>query len=222
MYTYFDKEDPDYSDEAAAKYRSIDIDQLLGQAAARGLITADEQADPSSIEEPRRSEVLAQATMESVVALQLDARRKKAGEATAKGEESVKSPPGTPAGGAPIGTPAGATPLDMAVLLKDFPKNAAEVDALLKVGGELNGVFLIEEVFGRDIDNSDEEDEINAKRELDILGPVPEVEEGAEVPPREKLFKGLKHRADQFEKLVTINRVAKKAGKDFIVKRVPF
>lgn len=42
LYTYFDKEDPDYNEDWAVKYRSIDMDQLLGQATARGLITAEE------------------------------------------------------------------------------------------------------------------------------------------------------------------------------------
>ena len=35
----------------------------------------------------------------------------------------------------------------------------------------MHAVFLVEELFNREIDNSDEEDEINAKRELEILGP---------------------------------------------------
>jgi hypothetical protein len=115
--------------------------------------------------------------------------------------------------------------VDQVVLLKDFPKTADEAAALLKADFDLNGVFLIEELFGRDIDNSDEEDEINAKRVLDILGPVPEPEEGVEnwsPPKREKLFNGLKSRADKFEQLIAMNRLVKRAGKSFIVKRAQF
>lgn len=116
-------------------------------------------------------------------------------------------------------------PVDQVILLKDFPKSADDVAALMKADFDLNCVFLIEELFGRDIDNSDEEDEINAKRELDILGPVPEPEEGVEnwsPPKREKLFNGLKYRADKFEQLITLNRLVKKAGKNFVVKRTQF
>lgn len=219
MFCYFDKEDPDYNEEWAEKYRSIDMAQLLGQAAARGTITAEEAEDFATVDEPRRSEVLAQATVESVAAIQLERRRKKADEQAAN---KVTDTEGKDLEGT-------VPEVEMAVMLRDFPKSADEVAALMKADFDLNGVFLIEELFGRDIDNSDEEDEINAKRELDILGPVAKTPEEGEEPShpvspakREKLFKGLKYRADQFEQLIAINRLAKKAGKNFIVKRCQF
>ena len=71
----------------------------------------------------------------------------------------------------------------------------------------MHAAFLIEELFNREVDNSDEEDEINAKRELEILGPVVEPEEGESPKKREQLFNGLKHRADLFEELILMNRV---------------
>lgn len=36
---------------------------------------------------------------------------------------------------------------------------------------KLNGAFLIEEIFSRELFESDEEDAINQQRELEILGP---------------------------------------------------
>lgn len=45
-------------------------------------------------------------------------------------------------------------------MLKDFPKNAGDVEALMRHGLErLHGVFLVEEVFARDLDDDDEEEE---------------------------------------------------------------
>ena len=59
------------------------------------------------------------------------------------------------------------------ILLKDFPKTVEDVHALVRHGMDrLHSVFLIEEIFNRELDNSDEEDEINEKRELEILGPI--------------------------------------------------
>ena len=59
------------------------------------------------------------------------------------------------------------------ILLKDFPKTAEDVKALIKHGMNcLHSIFLIEEVFNRELYDSDEEDEVNEKRELEILGPI--------------------------------------------------
>ena len=79
------------------------------------------------------------------------------------------------------------------ILLKDFPKTVEDVNALMKHGmSRLHGIFLIEEIFNRELDNSDEEDEINEKRELEILGPIQPTEDGMSPKRREKLFNNLK------------------------------
>lgn len=69
-YSYSNPEDPAYSEEKAQKYRTIDAAQVSAQAVSRGLMTAEEAADTSKIEQERWREIQAQAAVESIVAYQ--------------------------------------------------------------------------------------------------------------------------------------------------------
>ena len=76
VFEYANSEDPNYSEELAAKYRTIDMHQLTTQALSRGLITEGEVAEvfARSMDPEKRRQVLAQATLESVTAYQFTLR----------------------------------------------------------------------------------------------------------------------------------------------------
>ena len=69
-YTYTNPEEPGYSEEKAVKYRCIEKAQLCSQAVARGWMTAEEAADIGKMDPERRRRILAQATVESIIAYQ--------------------------------------------------------------------------------------------------------------------------------------------------------
>ena len=69
LFCYTNTEDPDYSAEAAAKYKTVDMVQLLGLAQSRNLITEEEAADFSKLPTDRQRSILAQSTAESVTAI---------------------------------------------------------------------------------------------------------------------------------------------------------
>ena len=119
----------------------------------------------------------------------------------------------------------------MYIYLRDFPRTVSDCECLLKHGfSQFNGAFLIEEIFSRELFDSDEEDAVNDQRTLEILGPVEEPKEDAEAAPeqppkpREVLFVGSKVRADVYEQLIGMNRLIKKQcpESNFIVKRIKF
>ena len=48
--------------------------------------------------------------------------------------------------------------IDQFIFLKDFPKNAEDVKAMVKFGlQKLHGGFLIEEIYSREIESDDED-----------------------------------------------------------------
>jgi hypothetical protein len=106
--------------------------------------------------------------------------------------------------------------------LKDFPQTHKEFVELKKYGfNKLHGAFLFEEVFSREVYDSDEEEKVNEDLTLEILGPEKEPEEG-EPPakPREVLYQGLNARASKFEDSVQVNKLLK--HDNFIMKRFKF
>lgn len=117
------------------------------------------------------------------------------------------------------------------ILLKDFPQNAGDVEALLRHGLErLQGIFLVEEVFARDLDDDDEEEEARqaAEAQLQERAASPE-QSGAEGEPRpkEKLLNVLAERAQVFNDVIQINRMLKKQSlgselRHCVVKRLKF
>jgi hypothetical protein len=68
QFNYSNPEDPDYSDEKAAKYPTIDMNQLLTQAISRGLLTEAQVEDIKTLDPVKRRKILAQSTVESVTA----------------------------------------------------------------------------------------------------------------------------------------------------------
>jgi len=61
VYCYTNTEDPNYTEELAAKYRTIDMHQLTTQAMSRGLISETEVAEviAKTMDGDRRRQVLA-------------------------------------------------------------------------------------------------------------------------------------------------------------------
>ena len=80
LYSYTNVEDPEYSEDRAEKYRTIDMNQLLAQAQARGLLNEQEVAELSEVDPEKKRRALAQSTLESVTAFQLQLRQKKKAE----------------------------------------------------------------------------------------------------------------------------------------------
>ena len=77
----------------------------------------------------------------------------------------------------------------------------------------LHGIFLVEEVFARDLDDDDEEEEARQAVEAQLQERAASPEQsGAEVKPRpkEKLLNVLAERAQVFNDVVQINRMLKK------------
>ena len=74
QYNYINPEDPNYSEDLAAKYRTIDMNQLLAQAQSRSLLTEAEALEIKTMDPVKRRQILAQATVESVTAFQLQLR----------------------------------------------------------------------------------------------------------------------------------------------------
>lgn len=68
QYHFTNPENLDYTEEKAAKYRTIDMNQLVAQAQSRGLLTEDEVADLGKVDAEKKRMALAQATVESVTA----------------------------------------------------------------------------------------------------------------------------------------------------------
>ena len=153
QYQYFNTEDVNYSEDKAAKYKTIDLGQLLAQAQANNSISSDEAADFSKVDEQKKVQVLAQATVESVTALQLDARRKKKDTQASEQEEEEKKEKAAE-GDEDAEVVAPPTPMpktEMIVMLLDFPKTQTDVEALQKFGfNKLNATFVIEEIFSRE------------------------------------------------------------------------
>lgn len=54
-----------------------------------------------------------------------------------------------------------ASQVDQVIMLKDFPNCLADAEALVSHGlSKLHGVYLIEELFMRDIDDDQEDEEV--------------------------------------------------------------
>ena len=154
QYNYINPEDPNYSEDLAAKYRTIDMNQLLTQAQSRSLLTEAESLEIKTMDPVKRRKILAQATVESVTAFQLQLRQKRKEENdTKQAEAAAEAAKGlaTPASaqldsveGDPL--PAPTWKFDQVLFLKDFPKTAEDVQELMALEfKQLNGVFLIEE-----------------------------------------------------------------------------
>lgn len=116
-------------------------------------------------------------------------------------------------------------------MLKDFPQDGADVEALLRAGMEkLQGVFLVEELFSRELDDEDDEEEAKRAEEAHAAARVgsPEQEGAEEVPkPKEQLFNLLADRAKVFEDVIKINRILKNQAlgselRQCVVKRLKF
>lgn len=107
-------------------------------------------------------------------------------------------------------------------MLKDFPETLADAEALVKHGiQKLHGIYLIEELFVRDLDDDNEEELVlrqttqsQMAKVSDRAGsPNPEAAEEAEaseVKPKEKLINVLAERAQVFNDVIQINRLFKK------------
>jgi len=59
QFQFINTDDPDYTEEQAATYRTIDMAQLLAQASSRGLITEQEAAEMSKLDADKRRKILA-------------------------------------------------------------------------------------------------------------------------------------------------------------------
>lgn len=89
----------------------------------------------------------------------MEARRKKKETEAAAQEEEKKEAEKTAEGEEPAAAPTIMPKTEMIVLLQDFPKTPAELQALQSQGfNKLNATFVIEEVFSREMFESDEED----------------------------------------------------------------
>ena len=102
--------------------------QLLAQAQSRELITAEEAAEPDSIDPEKRVQILAQATVESVTAFQLPLRRKKKEEIG----DGTLSKGGDDDANSSLKSPESAC--DQVIMLKDFPQNSQELKAMVDLG----------------------------------------------------------------------------------------
>ena len=131
------------------------MNQLLTQAQSRGLLTEAESLEIKTMDPAKRRNILAQATVESVTAFQLQLRQKRKEENDAKqAEAAAEAAKGlaTPASLA-LNSEEGVTPVpppawkfDQLLYLKDFPKTAEDVSELMSLNfKQLNGIFLIEE-----------------------------------------------------------------------------
>ena len=100
------------------------------------------------------------------------------------------------------------------MLLQDFPKTCKDVEAMIKHGlKNINGAFLIEEIFSREMEDEDDDDtKVDTLKPKDeVAAPVEEPAEGEEKPVvPEKLKNRLSERAAVFEELFQINRLLKK------------
>lgn len=88
LFYYVDPEAPDYSDELAAKYRTIDRYQLLGLAVQRDLISEEEKENFDQLDQDRQRSVLAQAAVESVTAYQFELRKGKSSQPGGEGSNA--------------------------------------------------------------------------------------------------------------------------------------
>ena len=59
LYSFYNPEDPNYSEEKANKYKTIEMNQLLAQAQANGSLSAEDAAEFSKVDEEKRLQVLA-------------------------------------------------------------------------------------------------------------------------------------------------------------------
>lgn len=103
---------------------------------------------------------------------------------------------------------------EQVLLLQDFPKTSLDVEAMIKHGlKSVNGAFLIEEIFNREMEDEDDDDtKVDAtKPKEEVVEPVQEPAEGEERPATpEKMKNRLTERAAVFEEIVQINRLLKK------------
>ena len=68
MFSFTNIDDPAFSEEKAAKYKTVDMKQLVGLAQVRGLIAEAEVAEFPKWEAERQRPILAQTTKETVTA----------------------------------------------------------------------------------------------------------------------------------------------------------
>lgn len=123
--------------------------------------------------------------------------------------------------------------------LQDFPQTVDDVKALVALGfTQLNGVFLVEEAFNRDIEDEEDDDitvsTLPPRTEIVPAGEEAKVDEAAnagaeegEKKAPEKLKNKLSERVRVFENVVGINRLLKKqpigsAARNCIVERIRF
>jgi len=133
--------------------------QLLGQAQARGLVSDQEvaPAEFAKIEPERRRAVLAQSTVESIAAYQLQMRRNKRDEGA---RDQAASPDADEVLGATV---PGAAKVEQVIHLQDFPQTTEDLRALVNLGFEkLNAVYIIEEIFNREIEDEADHEPENA------------------------------------------------------------
>lgn len=178
-------------------------------------MTEDDIAKIGTWDESKRREMLAQVSVESVTAFQLAQRKTKKPEGE---EEEAKA--GSPADGAVLGedamtpTPDKQYKVEQVLLLQDFPKTSKDVEAMIKHGlKSVNGAFLIEEIFSREMEDEDDDDtKVNPLMpKEEAVAPVEEPAEGEEKPAvPEKMKNRLSERAAVFEELFQINRLLKK------------
>ena len=119
-------------------------------------------------------------------------------------------------------------------MLKDFPASLADAEALVGHGLQrLHGIYMIEELFARDIDD-DNEEEVAMRQTTQSQMATDNAAGGAEgsgaeaePKPREKLNNLLAERAQVFTDVVQINRLFKKQAlgselRQCMVKRLKF
>lgn len=160
----------------------------------------------------KKRNVFAQCTVESVTAFQLSLRQKKR-------DQNMTSIPSDVDKVKAAEQDAPASQVDQVIMLKDFPNCLADAEALVSHGlSKLHGVYLIEELFMRDIDDDQEDEEVAKQQTQSQFGEKAASVEGSggeqEVKPKEKLFNLLAERAQVFNDTVQINRLFKKQALD--------
>ena len=159
-------------------------------------MTADEAADPSKLDEDKWRNIQAQATVESIVAIQQPLRQKKKDKidsAAASTSVVAQMQPDGKKGGSKDGK-GSATPIqtaedaanaekkegeeqekvELVIYLKNFPQTAQDLEAMLKYGlDRFHGVFMIEEIFNREFDSDEEETDAKLSQVPSVKNPTP-------------------------------------------------
>lgn len=211
LYSFTNPEEPGFSEDSAKRYKTVDYKQLIGLAMARGQLTEADLADFHTSDPARRRRILAQATKETVTAMQLTLMRQKrdanAAAATSSKEDLTEkeAPP---------------REIEQYIYLKDFPQTLEDFEELVKLGfTKLNAVNLIEETWNREIEDDLDDTEPTAEDELrrpemaSLLQATaalsPPQSDGVKPPEPEKLLNRMSERTRVFENCILINRFLK-------------